>query len=141
MVRRTWRKLDLALDQASGQIQTVALTTNAVSDAAMFPPVLADIQGPMGKVGADDQVKVYDALVEQQIMALIPLRINAVLWYNEAGEELDHPRNEAIKVIDTIGLAAWKRQTGYHRRSKAEMGMFRWETIFGAQLATRSLAH
>ena len=74
-------------------------------------------------------------------MALIPPRINAVLWYNGAGEKLDYPPNEAIKVIDTIGLAAWKRQTDYHRRSKAKTGMFRWETIFGAQLATRSLAH
>ena len=142
--RRTWRKLHLALDQASGQIQAVALTTNAVSDADMLPSLLADMQGPISKLGADgayDQVKVYDALVEQQIMPLIPPRINAVLWHDEANKELDHPRNEAIKAIDVIGLATWKQQTDYHRRSKAETGMFRWKTIFGAQLATRSLVH
>lgn len=142
--RRTWRKLHLALDETTNLIHAVELTTNAVSDAATLEPLLAGVSQPISKVGADgayDQVKVYDVLAARQIVPLIPPRVNAVIWTDEAGNPLVHPRNESLTIIDVIGLGAWKQQSGYHRRSKAETGMFRWKTIFGAQLATRLLAH
>ena len=74
-------------------------------------------------------------------MPVIPPRINAVLWLDRTGNILDHPRNESVKTIEVTGLAAWKQQTGYHRRSKAETGMFRWKTIFGGSLSARTLTH
>ena len=142
--RRTWRKLHLAIDEATNDIHAVELTTNAVSDAEMLKPLLDDIEQSVAKVGADgayDQLKVYQELETRQIQPLIPPRVNAVIWTDEAGNDLVHPRNEAISQIEAIGLTAWKRQCGYHRRSKAETAMFRWKTSFGERLATRLLTN
>lgn len=142
--RRTWRKLHLALDETTNAIHAVALTTNAVSDAQMVKPLVAGIQQPIAKLGGDgayDQVKVYDALEARGIQPLIPPRVNAVIWTDETGKELIHPRNETLRQIDAVGLAGWKQQSGYHRRSKAETAMFRWKTTFGERLATRLLSH
>jgi len=41
--RRTWRKLHLALDEATNEIHAVELTTNAISDADMVMPLVANI--------------------------------------------------------------------------------------------------
>ncbi len=142
--RRTWRKLHLALDEATNEIHAVELTTNAVSDAQMIKPLVAGIQPPIAKLGGDgayDQVKVYDELVERGIQPLIPPRLNAVVWTDEAGSDLVHPRNAVLSQIDAVGLAGWKQQRGYHRRSKAETAMFRWKTTFSERLATRLLSH
>jgi hypothetical protein len=142
--RRTWRKLHLAIDEATNDIHAVELTTNTISDAEMVKPLLADIKPTIAKVGGDgayDQVKVYDELENRHIQPLIPPRVNAVIWADQAGNRLVHPRNEAISQIQAIGLSVWKRQCGYHRRSKAETAMFRWKTSFGERLATRLLTH
>ena len=142
--RRTWRKLHLAMDEATNQVHAVELTTNAISDADMVKPLVTNITYPIGRLsgdGAYDQVKVYDALEMRQIEPVIPPRSNAVIWTDEAGNDLAHARNEALMQIECVGLAEWKRQIGYHRRSKAETGMFRWKTIFGERLSTRLLAN
>ena len=142
--RRTWRKLHLAVDEATNELHAVELTTNTISDADMVKPLVADISCPIARLsgdGAYDQVKVYDTLEMRRIEPVIPPRSNAVVWTDEAGNELVQARNEALKQIDSMGLAEWKRQIGYHRRSKAETGMFRWKTIFGERLSTRLLAN
>ncbi|WP_229600016.1 IS5 family transposase [Runella sp. SP2] len=142
--RRTWRKLHLAIDESTNDIHAVELTTNAVSDADMVKPLLDDIKQPVAKVGGDgayDQVKVYQQLEISHIQPLIPPRANAIIWMDQAGNDLVHPRNEAIRQIEVVGLTIWKRQCGYHRRSKAETAMFRWKACFGERLATRLLTH
>ncbi|WP_373515868.1 IS5 family transposase [Persicitalea sp.] len=142
--RRTWRKLHLAVDEATSELHAVELTTNAISDADMVKPLVANITYPIARSsgdGAYDQVKVYEELETRRIEPVIPPRCNAVIWTDEAGNDLIHPRNEAIRQIDCVGLAEWKRQIGYHRRSKAETGMFRWKTTFGERLSTRLLAN
>jgi hypothetical protein len=142
--RRTWRKLHLAVDEATNELHAVELTTNATSDADMVKPMVAGITFPIARLsgdGAYDQVKVYDALEMSRIEPVIPPRSNAVIWTDKAGDKLMHARNEALTKIDSVGLAEWKRQIGYHRRSKAETAMFRWKTTFGERLSTRVLAN
>ena len=120
------------------------MTTNATSDADMVKPLMANITYPIARLsgdGAYDQVKVYDELERRQIEPVIPPRSNAAIWTDEAGNDLLHARNEALTKIDCVGLAEWKRQIGYHRRSKAETAMFRWKTTFGERLSTRLLAN
>jgi hypothetical protein len=39
-------------------------------------------------------------------------------------------RDENLRRIRLVGRAAWKRESGYHRRSLAETTMFRLKTIF-----------
>ena len=142
--RRTWRKLHLAIDEATNEIHAVELTTNAISDADMAGPLVAGIKHPIARLsgdGAYDQVKVYDALEMRKIEPVIPPRSNAVIWTDEVGNDLIHARNEALTKICCVGLAEWKRQIGYHRRSMAETGMFRWKTTFGERLSSRLLAN
>lgn len=141
--RRPWRKLHLVADEATNEIYAVELTTNAVSDGDMVKPLLAGIVYPVSKLsgdGAYDQVKVYDELAVRHIQPLIPPRSNAVIWTDETGQELVHARNESLNQIDVQGVAEWKRQSGYHRRSKAETAMFRWKAIFGDRLSSRVLS-
>lgn len=142
--RRTWRKLHLVADESTTEIHAVELTTNSISDAEMVKPLVAAIEWPIAKLigdGAYDQVKVYNALETRHIQPVIPPRSTAVIWIDEAGNALVHARNEALTQIDLVGLAEWKRQIGYHRRSKAETAMFRWKATFGERLWARLLAN
>jgi hypothetical protein len=107
-------------------------------------PLVAEITYPIAKLSADgayDQVKVYDELVLRHIAPLILPRSNAVIWTDEGCNELLHSRNETLTNIGAVSLAEWKRQGGYHRRSKTETAMFRWKMIFGERLSTHSLAN
>lgn len=138
--RRTWRKLHLAVNEQTNDLEAVELTTNAVDDAEMVEPLLEQIEDPICKFGGDgayDKVKVYDYLEQEHITPIIPPREDAVIWTDEKGEDLDHPRNKAILEIEKVGSKEWKKQSGYHRRSKAEVAMFRFKTIFGPKTYAR----
>jgi hypothetical protein len=54
---------------------------------------------------------------------------------NTAGPRL--ARDENLRRIRRIGRAAWKEESGYHRRSLGETAMFRMKTIFGSGVASR----
>ncbi len=63
--RRTWRKLHLAIDEATGQIVAAALTDSSTADGTMLPELLGQVQGPVGQVSADgsyDWGSCYDAI-------------------------------------------------------------------------------
>jgi hypothetical protein len=142
--RRTWRKLHLAVDEKTNDLLAVELTTNAIDDAEMVEPLLQQIEMMVDKFGGDgayDKVKVYDYLEGEGIIPIIPPREAAIIWTDELGNDLDHPRNQAIFGIDELGSAEWKKQSGYHRRSKAEVAMFRYKTIFGPKTYARKITH
>ena len=54
---------------------------------------------------------------------------------NTSGPRL--ARDENLRRIRKIGRAAWKEESGYHRRSLGETAMFRMKTIFGGGVASR----
>ena len=138
--RRTWRKLHLAVNEGNNDLLAVELTTNGVDDAEMVPDLLRQVEGPVGKFGGDgayDKVKVYDELEGRDIGPIIPPRQGAVYWDDGEGNLLEHPRNTALKAIGEVGRAEWKKGSGYHRRSKAEVAMFRYKTIFGPRMYAR----
>lgn len=142
--RRIWRKLHLVADEATNIIHAVELTSHSTSDAEMVKPLLDATEWRISKLsgdGAYDQVKVYYDLETRQIQPLIPPRSNAVIWNDENGHSLLHPRNESITKIRMMGIREWKSQIGYHRRSKAETAMFRWKAIFGERLWARLLTN
>ena len=59
------------------------------------------------------------------------MRQYAVQW------EERHPRTEAMKQIQVIGMEEWKKASGYHERSIAENAMYRIKQLFGDKLASR----
>ena len=67
--RRTWRKLHLAVDPASGEILASELTTSEEGDASQVSPLLEQITSPIASViadGAYDGEPVYRAVAERQ---------------------------------------------------------------------------
>jgi hypothetical protein len=46
-------------------------------------------------------------------------------------------RDENLRRIRRVGRAAWKRESGYHRRSLGETAMFRLKALFGASVSSR----
>lgn len=138
--RRSWRKVHLAYDESTHQILAISVTNNDIDDASMLEPLLQQIPLPIAKVAADgayDQQKVYDYLQKRQIQALIPPRVNAIVWKDKQGQILAHQRNQAVIACKEFGSSEWKKQTGYHRRSMAETAMYRLKTTFSERLKSR----
>lgn len=134
--RRTWRKIHLGVNEASGEIVAQVTTHSRTSDKATLPLLLEQVDRPIKQVSADggyDYRSCYEAIAAYEAAAVIPPRENAALNEGEGWQE----RNAHIERIDEIGRAAWKRETDYHRRSLAETTMFRLKTIFGGSLSSR----
>ncbi len=118
------------------------LTDNATDDAQVVPVLLDQVEGEIAAVGADgayDKRKVYRDLTSRQIVPIIPPQRNARIWQHGNCKAPPHPRDEALRYIRRHGRKKWKRDRGYHRRSKAENAMYRYKTIFGSSLWARTL--
>jgi IS5 family transposase len=138
--RRTWRKLHLAIDAETHEIQAVMVTEARIDDAEEVDHLLKPIDREVASAAADgayDKRKVYRALGPRTGRILIPPRKNARIWRhgNASGPPL--PRAENLRHIRRVGRGAWKREVGYHVRSLAETGVFRMKAIFGGHLANR----
>ena len=138
--RRTCRKLHLAIDAESHEIQAVAVTEAGVDDAEEVDRLLKPIDREVASAAADgayDKRKVYRVLEPRTDRILIPPRRNARIWRhgNAAGPPL--ARDENLRQIRRVGRRAWKRESGYHIRSLAETGVFRLKALFGGHLASR----
>lgn len=138
--RRTWRKLHLGIDEATGEILAVVVTTNDFSDGQLLPDLLKQVDDPVAQVsgdGAYDQRQCYDAIEQRQAIATIPPRQNAKIWQHGNTKAKRLSRDQNLRRIRQVGRKRWKRESGYHRRSLAETTMFRFKTIFGERLSSR----
>ncbi|MEP7188939.1 MAG: IS5 family transposase [Roseiflexaceae bacterium] len=137
--RRTWRKMHLGVDEATGEIVAVVTTERDVGDCAVLPQLLEAIPDPMKQVSADgayDTIACHQAIAARQARPAIPPRENAVI--TDIGQW--DAREDAVRRIDEIGRASWKQEVNYHRRSLAETMMFRQKMIFGDRLSSRKMA-
>lgn len=144
--RRTWRKLHLAVDEASGQIVGAVVTTNDVADSAVLPHLLEQVEEPIAQLSGDgsyDKRPCYDTLTKRQeeqarpLRVTIPPRKGARIWQHGNSQEERLARDENLRRMRQVGRAQWKEESGYHRRSLAETTMFRVKTIFGDKLSAR----
>lgn len=140
--RRTWRKLHLGVDETTGEVVATVLTDNATDDAAMVSALLDQVEDKIAAVGTDgayDKQKVYTELIKRKIAPIIPPRRDAVIWQHGNCKAPPHPRDEALRYLRRHGRKKWKRESGYHRRSKAENAMYRFKTILGSSLWARTM--
>lgn len=138
--RRTWRKLHLGVDEATGEIVAAVVTTNDFHDGEVLNDVLGAIKDPIEQVstdGAYDHRHCYDEIDSKGAKAVIPPRKDAKIWQHGNCKGKPHPRDENLRSIRKLGRKRWKRVSGYHRRSIAETTMFRLKTIFGGNLSAR----
>lgn len=142
--RRTWRKLHLSVDEASGEIQAEVLTEANVDDAEAALELLEQTAVEIERLGGDgayDKEKVYTAAQEHGVgRIVIPPRRDAHIWQHGNCTAPPHPRDENLRRIREVGRRRWKQESGYHRRSLAETAVFRFKTIFGDHLSARELA-
>jgi Transposase DDE domain len=124
--RRTWRKLHLGIDEATGEILAVVVTTNDFSDGQLLPDLLDQIDDPIAQVsgdGAYDQRQCDDAIQQRQARATIPPHQNAKIWQHGNMKAARLHRDQNLRRIRQVGRKAWKRESNYHRRSLAETTM------------------
>ena len=136
--------MHIGVNPDNGEIQTVLLTENSISDDAIVKEMLEQIEQTLLACAADgayDKRKVYDALNEHspEVEILIPPRKNARIWQHGNSKEERLKRDENLRYIRKHGRRQWKKDSGYHVRSLAETVMFRLKTIFGDNLSTRLL--
>lgn len=138
---RTWRKFHLGIDPKTKRIKAADMTGNDTGDCEMLETLLTQVINPIDQVFADgayDKRVCYDVLNELSIAAVIPPQKNARIWQHGNSKAERLARDENLRRIREIGRTAWKEETSYHQRSIAENGMFRFKTIFGERLSSRS---
>lgn len=135
--RRTWRKLHLGVNEATGEIVSGVVTTNNISDDQVFSDLLDGCVVQVSGDGAYDKYKCYEKARQQGVKATIPPRKNAVIGQHGNCKSSPHPRDENLRRIRKVGRKKWKRESGYHRRSLSETTMFRLKSLCGGKLRRR----
>jgi len=131
------------VDEATLEIVAAVASTNAVTDGAALPDLLADVSGEVAQVSADgayDQRPCYEAVRARSARAAIPPpEGGADLAARHAHRRAARARREACAADARVGRKAWKREAAYHRRSLAETTVFRFKAIFGDRVQTRAV--
>jgi hypothetical protein len=145
--RRTWRKVHVGMCADSGQVVVSAMTSNSVSDdEAMIHMMEAIDDVPLGDVlgdGAYDTLDCREAVHDRGGRQIIPPDKNAKMQKRNKIPALQ-ARDLAIQRIEELGeegRATWKKESGYHRRSRVETLMFRYKTILGDRLSARKASN
>jgi len=138
--RRTWRKLHLAVNPDTHEIEADTLTENSSDDASQVDHLLDQVDGKIDGFYGDggyDKWKVYETLDQRGIKAIVPPQRNAKI--KRHGNSSGHPlsRDTAIREIRRHGRRHWKESVGYHRRSLSETAMYRMKCCFGDHLKNR----
>ena len=140
--RRTWRKLHLAVNPDTHEIEAETLTENSCDDASQVDDLLDQasnkVRGFYGD-GAYDKRKTYKTLEKRRIRAIIPPRRNAKIWQHGNSGKRPLSRDAAVREIRRCGRRQWKERIGYHRRSLAETAMYRMKCCFGDHLKNREI--
>jgi len=140
--RRTWRKLHLAVDAASGMIVAQTLTDQDTDDPSQVGPLLGQIDDPIGRVTADgayDGVPTYQTVAAHGdgIEVVVPPRSMAV----PSGDPgVPTQRDRHLAMIVEQGRLRWQAATDYGQRSLVETTMGRYKALIGPRLRARSFA-
>jgi hypothetical protein len=138
--RRTWRKLHLAINPDTQEIEAETLTENNCDDASQVDPLLDQVPNSTNAFygdGAYDKWKVYKTLERRGTKPIIPPQRNAKISQHGNSSRRPLPRDVAIREIRRSGRRRWKESVGYHRRSLSETAMYRMKCCFGDHLKNR----
>jgi hypothetical protein len=144
--RRTWRKLHIGVDEATGDILLGEVTGNDAADCELLIPLRDQLPkeqavNQVSTDGAYDRRRCYEGLLERGVSRIaIPPQSNARIWQHGNTRAGPLARDENIRRIRKIGRARWKAESGYHRRSLSETAMFRLKSIFGDRISGRLFA-
>jgi hypothetical protein len=148
--RRTWRKLHLGIDQATGQVLAARGSGPERADKELLGELLDQVPVLVAQVSGDggyDAKECYGAIAKRGARATIAPRRNARCHEQDARWQARNQNLQRIRELQgrrrkdrEWGRRQWKQESGYHRRSLAETAMMRLKTIFGQKLAARDKA-
>ncbi len=120
-----WRKIHIGIDEEPLEIRTAELTSSDLGDAPMLPQLLDQIPpdqeiDSVTAEGAYDTRRCHEAIATRGAAAIIPPRRNAKPWKPDTAGAV--ARNEALRASRRFGRTVWRRWSGYHRPSRAEIG-------------------
>jgi hypothetical protein len=75
--------------------------------------------------------------VWRKAKAVIPARKDAKIKQHGNSNAPPLDRDQNLRAIRKQGRKRWKQPSGYHQRSQAESGVFRYKTILGDTLTAR----
>jgi hypothetical protein len=134
--RRTWRKLHISMDAETHHITAALLTDKDALDRNTLPVLLKQTESKIEAVCADgayDFEQCYRAIRQSGAVALIPPRRDGIIRAQSPFEQ----RDENLRRVRKVGRQAWKKRSGYHRRSLVESAFFRLKTLFSERLRSR----
>ena len=137
--RRGWKKLHLGVDQA-GVIVAQALTDSAVDDASTGIDLIETIASSARTVTADaayDTLAFYETANTRGTTVVVPPAKTAKLSRRNPRSSA---RDGTIRRISKIGRRRWKKEVGYHRQARVENAFFRYKSILGDRLRSRTRA-
>jgi hypothetical protein len=142
---RAWRKLHLAVDAGTGEIVASDLTGRRTSDCTRVPALLKQADHRVASVSADgayDTEGVYEAARAQghgrHVRVVISPRRDARLSRRPSAALQERNRN--IRSIRKLGRREWHKRSGYSKRSMVENAIYRYKTIIGRGMRSRTLA-
>jgi hypothetical protein len=137
--RRTWRKLHIAVDEATQDIAMSVISDSKVHDGEVLDLLLSSKQemvvSQVTGDGAYDTHPCYNAAIKIGAKPCFPPRVNAAR--NKPIDEAHRLRNHAVGNVRKTGLKKWKEKNNYHRRSLSETAFSRLKKIFGSHAASR----
>ena len=135
--RRGWRKLHLGVD-GSRVIVACALTEPTADDAMTGISLVDEVDGHLTRVTADpayDTLAFYGAAGARGARVVVPPTKTASLSRRGARSGA---RDRTIRRAKALGRRRWKKASGDHQHARVENAFFRYTSIVGDCLRTRS---
>ena len=141
---RAWRKLHLVVDAGTGEIVASDRTSRRTHDCTRVPAMLGQIDHRVASVSADgayDTEGTYEAAHAQgkgrALRVLILPGRDAQLSPRPTAALKERNRN--IRSIRRLGRREWHKWSGYSKRSMVENAIYRYKTIIGRCMRSRTL--
>ncbi|CAO3359467.1 hypothetical protein [Azospirillum palustre] len=139
--RRSWRKLHIGMDAASGRIVAAALTDRAVNDAAQVGPLLDQVADPIAALlgdGAYDCLGVYAEMHARhpEAAVVVPPRVGAVLSDTAGTAPTQCDRH--LQQIAETGRLNWQHDSRCNLRALVEAQIGRFKRVIGDALRSHT---
>ncbi|MGK0265360.1 MAG: hypothetical protein ACI8UD_004023, partial [Planctomycetota bacterium] len=131
---RGWKKLHLGVD-GDGVIVGQRLTDASVDDGNVGVDFVDSVPGKVRRVigdGAYGSRALYDAAISRGAKVVVPPIKTA-----KTGGRGCRARDRIVRRIRKVGRRQWKRESGYHRQSRAENTFMRYKRMLGDRLHAR----
>ena len=139
--RRTWRKVHLGINEATGEVLACVVTDKNVHESEVLSDILDQVDEEIDKVSGDggyDYRDCYVAIDKRDAKPIIPPRKSANIHKHD---DFRPGRNDNVCRVKEIGREQWKIESDYHRRSLVETMMYRYKTIIGRRIRARQFSN